>query len=153
MKKISLYVHIPFCERKCLYCDFLSFYADESVRKDYVSALIRQIERSSEDYRDFKVVSIFFGGGTPSVLKGEQICAISDAIRDRFNVDNSAEFTIEVNPGTAYDPAAYKNAGINRISIGLQSADDNELKKLGRIHSLRDFEILYEQVLSNDFEN
>lgn len=153
LKKISLYVHIPFCERKCLYCDFLSFSASAQTKKEYVKALVRQIKKASPDYKDCQVITIFFGGGTPSVLPGEDIIDIMDAIRDNFAVDKSAEVSIEINPGTSYDLASYKAAGITRLSIGLQSADDTELQKLGRIHRSKDFEILYDQVLSSGFNN
>ena len=153
LKKISLYVHIPFCERKCLYCDFLSFSASEETKKEYVRALIRQTGEAAPAYKDFQVKTIFFGGGTPSVLPGGDIIDIMDAIRENFDVDKSAEVSIEINPGTAYDLNSYKKAGITRLSIGLQSADDGELIKLGRIHRLKDFEALYEQVLSAGFDN
>lgn len=153
LKKISLYIHIPFCERKCLYCDFLSFSAPDEVRREYVSALIRQIKNAASQYKDRKVISVFFGGGTPSVLPGALICEIMDNIRNEFDVDKSAEISIEVNPGTAYDLDSYISAGINRLSIGLQSSVDSELKKLGRIHTVRDFETLYEQALLKGFNN
>ncbi len=153
LKKISLYVHIPFCERKCLYCDFLSFSASDETKKEYVNALIRQIKKDSPAYREYHVMTVFFGGGTPSVLRGQDIIEIMDEIRANFDVDKSAEVSIEINPGTSYDLASYKSAGITRLSIGLQSANDSELQKLGRIHRLKDFETLYEQVLSAGFNN
>ncbi len=153
LKKISLYVHIPFCERKCLYCDFLSFSASDETKKEYVNALIRQIKKASPAYREYHVMTVFFGGGTPSMLQGQDIIEIMDEIRANFDVDKSAEVSIEINPGTSYDLASYKSAGITRLSIGLQSANDSELQKLGRIHRLKDFETLYEQVLSAGFNN
>lgn len=153
--KISLYIHIPFCVRKCLYCDFLSGPFDDKVRTRYIETLIKEIESSAFEYKDYEVVSIFFGGGTPSILAGNDILRIMNSIRENYRLSRSAEITIECNPGTVDEEKLYlyKKAGINRLSIGLQSSIDEELKRLGRIHTLADFEKIYNQALSTGFEN
>ena len=153
LTKISLYIHIPFCVRKCLYCDFLSFYASDDIREKYIDALIGEIKLRSKIAKDKEVISIFIGGGTPSILKSEEILRIMDAVRDNYALSDDCEISMEVNPGTDVAFKAIKEAGINRISIGLQSASDEELKILGRIHNLKDFEYAYEQVLFNGISN
>lgn len=153
--KISLYIHIPFCVRKCLYCDFLSGPFDDKVRTRYIEALIKEIESSAIKYKDYEVVSIFFGGGTPSILAGNDILRIMNSIRENYRLSRCAEITIECNPGTVDEEKLYlyKEAGINRLSIGLQSSIDEELKRLGRIHTKEDFEKIYNQALSTGFDN
>lgn len=156
MKELGIYVHIPFCIRKCLYCDFYSMAANEDVKSCYVEALIRQIEAESRLYSDdFQVVSVFFGGGTPSILNPEYIRRILMAIRDGFVMSNDCEITIECNPGTVNLQAfkAYKAMGINRISMGLQSVNDNELQAVGRIHTFRDFMQAYENAMKAGIDN
>ena len=135
-KDLSLYVHIPFCVRKCLYCDFLSFSANEDVMKAYFKALSQEIIRSAEDYSDSMVKTVFFGGGTPSFPNENYICGILSDIRDNYNLAGDAEISLELNPGTAsFDKMKrYKEAGFNRLSMGVQSFNDDELKKIGRIH-------------------
>jgi len=145
-KDISIYVHIPFCVRKCLYCDFLSFDAKEDVIKDYFEALSQEVRESAKDYSDKVVKTIFFGGGTPSFPNEEYICGILDDIRNNYKLLDTAEISLELNPGTAsYGKIKrYKEAGFNRLSIGVQSFDNDELKRIGRIHdseaALRTFE-------------
>ncbi|MCR5283801.1 MAG: radical SAM family heme chaperone HemW [Lachnospiraceae bacterium] len=140
---ISLYVHIPFCVKKCDYCDFLSAPADERVRQEYVSALVREITSYRETALARRPVrSIFLGGGTPSVLSVQQIGRILQAIRDYFYVNRDAcEISMEMNPGTADREKCFElcKLGINRFSIGLQSPDDACLRRLGRIHTYRQF--------------
>ena len=135
-KDLSLYVHIPFCVRKCLYCDFLSFSANEDVMKAYFKALSQEIIRSAEDYSDSMVKTVFFGGGTPSFPNENYICGILSDIRDNYNLAGDAEISLELNPGTAsFDKMKrYKEAGFNRLSMGVQSFNDDELKRIGRIH-------------------
>lgn len=158
-KKLGIYIHIPFCVKKCLYCDFLSDSADKSVIDRYIEALINEIGYTALDSIDFKgqfaVDTIFFGGGTPSLMDGEVITHIINAIRDRFDVSDKAEITIECNPGTVTKQKLdlYKKAGINRLSIGLQSANDEELKLLGRIHDYRQFLDTYSQAREAGFDN
>lgn len=141
VKELELYLHIPFCEKKCAYCDFLSAPADEEVRAAYVRRLAEEIKAYAPDFRDYRVISVFFGGGTPSVLKGEYIAQLMNEISCAFRVADGAEISIECNPGTlTHEKAeAMIQSGINRISFGLQSAKDEELKLLGRIHDFEQF--------------
>ena len=158
-KKLGIYIHIPFCVRKCLYCDFLSDKADRDVIDRYIEALKKEIGYTALNSIDFKgqfaVKTIFFGGGTPSLMDGDVITDILNAVRERFDVSNEAEITIECNPGTVTKQKLeqYKKAGINRLSIGLQSANDDELKLLGRIHDYRQFLDTYSQAKETGFEN
>ena len=158
-KKLGIYVHIPFCIRKCLYCDFLSDTADTNVRKQYIEALINEIDScplKDVDYKSqYSVDTIFFGGGTPSVLEADQIDEIMKALAFRFDISKTSEITIECNPGTATKKKleGYKKAGINRISIGLQSANDEELKTLGRIHDYAQFLETFEIARLVGFDN
>lgn len=152
---LKLYVHIPFCARKCLYCDFLSAPAGETVRERYVEALRAEIAGRGEEYRDALVTSVFLGGGTPSLLAGAQAGALIGEIGSRFRLAEDAEITVEINPGTV-DPgklSAYRDAGVNRLSIGLQSADDGELEAIGRIHTWERFLETYRQVRQAGFDN
>lgn len=153
--KISLYIHIPFCVRKCLYCDFPSFSGMESVFDDYVRMLCREIDETYSDYRGMEVKSIFVGGGTPSVLPPALLGRISDKIFSRFDVDSKAEITIETNPGTldAKKLAEMKSMYFNRLSMGLQAWQDRLLKKLGRIHTADEFETNFLQARDAGFKN
>lgn len=139
-KNLGIYIHIPFCIRKCAYCDFLSFASEENTRKGYVQSLIAEI-RQWEDVERWHITSIFIGGGTPSVLKKEETAGILEAVYNKFQVDDDAEITTEANPGTLTKDKlyAYREQGINRLSLGLQSVHDQELKLLGRIHTYEDF--------------
>ncbi|SCJ18311.1 Oxygen-independent coproporphyrinogen-III oxidase [uncultured Roseburia sp.] len=141
MKKLELYVHIPFCVQKCSYCDFLSMPADSLVKQAYVRRLKEEIKKKAGKYKDRKVCSVFFGGGTPSILPTGDIRGILDCLRENFFLDREAEITVECNPGTldAGKLKSYKHAGVNRLSMGLQSAENKELKLLGRIHTYEDF--------------
>ncbi len=140
---ISLYLHIPFCVKKCDYCDFLSAPADENVREEYVRALVREITSYKETELTRRPVrSIFLGGGTPSVLFAEQIGRILQVILGNFYVNqDNCEISMEINPGTADREKCFElcKLGINRFSIGLQSPDDEILKRLGRIHTYSQF--------------
>ena len=154
MKELEFYLHIPFCVKKCNYCDFLSAPAEEETRAAYVDALLEEI-RGFEDPEDYEVVTVFFGGGTPSILPGQEIFRIMEALREKFSFRKGAEITLEANPGTVDKEklSCYKKAGINRLSFGLQSADAEELKKLGRIHTwekfLESFQLAREAGFSN----
>lgn len=153
--KISLYIHIPFCVRKCLYCDFPSFSGMESIFDDYVRMLCREIDETYSDYRGMEVKSIFVGGGTPSVLPPALLGRISDKIFSRFDVDSKAEITIETNPGTldAKKLGEMKSMYFNRLSTGLQAWQDRLLKKLGRIHTADEFETNFLQARDAGFKN
>lgn len=154
-KSIELYLHIPFCVKKCDYCDFLSFEADERTQWEYADALMREIYYYGARMKDYEVSSIFIGGGTPSCMDERKLCQIMDALHRSFYISNDAEVTIECNPGTvtAQKLQHYKKAGINRLSIGLQSADDEELKVLGRIHTYEDFLQTFAMAREVGFEN
>ena len=154
---LELYIHIPFCIRKCNYCDFLSFPSNEEEREDYVQCLINEIKQTSEllDKDAYAVRSIFIGGGTPSLLSGEQMEQIMQAVRKGFVIKEGAEITMEANPGTLTEANvfSYKKAGVNRLSMGLQSADDACLHLLGRIHTWEEFLKSYELARKAGFEN
>ena len=154
MEKLSIYIHVPFCVRKCEYCDFYSL-CDLSLRDDYVEALIAQIKDFRSEAKNKLVDTIYFGGGTPSLLTGEEILRILKAVRSVFRVSDDAEITMEANPGTL-DPeklSAYHTAGVNRLSLGLQSADPRELKRLGRIHTREEFENSFLLARLEGFQN
>lgn len=155
MKPLELYIHIPFCIRKCKYCDFLSAPSGKEERAAYVENLCRKIRSHTELAEAYRVVTIFVGGGTPSILEEEQIRQIFTAVRETFQIEESAEITIEMNPGTVTEEKlrTYKEIGINRLSIGLQSADDRELAALGRIHTFGEFLDTYRMARKAGFEN
>lgn len=150
---MELYIHIPFCVRKCNYCDFLSMPSDKKTIERYVEALCREIQYDAGDsfrsgavpdpLQDMSkdIETVYFGGGTPSVIGAESLNKILDCVRENFSVRPDAEITVEINPATIDRDGLeklYEN-GVNRLSIGLQSADDRELKLLGRIHTYEDF--------------
>lgn len=152
---LSIYVHIPFCVRKCLYCDFLSFNCDKRAIDDYFVALLTEVKEKSADFRNLQVKSIFFGGGTPSYVDAEHICDTLKCTRENFNVADDAEISIECNPASAiYDKLqAYREAGINRISIGAQSLNDEELARIGRAHNADMFRETFENARRAGFDN
>lgn len=154
-KEMELYLHIPFCVKKCDYCDFLSFPADESIKREYVETLKREIEEVGERYRNYQVSTIFVGGGTPSILNSSYIVEIFDVLRRKFHVAGNAEISMEVNPGTVTKEklSDWRRAGINRLSMGLQSADNRELKRLGRIHTWEDFFESFRRAREEGFSN
>ena len=151
---MEIYIHIPFCIRKCDYCDFLSGPSGPEEQADYVQALLREIQ-AVEEGEGRSVSSIFIGGGTPSVLDERLLGDILREIRNRFKMKEDAEITIEVNPGTANigKLQAYREMGINRLSIGLQSPEDRELKILGRIHNYGQFLETYQEARTVGFDN
>lgn len=155
MKPLELYLHIPFCIQKCNYCDFLSAPSCAGERKVYVESLCQKIRSYKDLAKAYHVVSIFVGGGTPSLLIPEQIEQIFEAVRETFVIDSDAEISLEANPGTVTEEKlqAYRNCGINRLSIGLQSAKDRELKRLGRIHTYEEFLWTYELARKAGFSN
>ena len=151
---LELYVHIPFCVRKCQYCDFLSGPSDEETKDRYIEALLKEI-RAAEHTENYEIVSVFIGGGTPSALKAEAIASIMRTLQEQFFFCEDAEVTIEANPGTVdlEKLTIYRNVGINRLSLGLQSTDAEELKLLGRIHSYEEFLKSYEWAREAGFSN
>lgn len=147
-KPIGLYVHIPFCIRKCNYCDFASFpCVSEEERRLYINELCREILTYKSENK-ISVDTIFFGGGTPSLLSEKEFSSICNAIYESFEVAKDTEFTVEVNPKTLKPEnlAAYVSCGVNRISIGLQTIHENEYKILGRIHNFEDFITTYNMI-------
>lgn len=189
MRTLGIYIHVPFCVRKCAYCDFLSEPAARERQKEYVEALKREIAREADKYAGYEVRTVFFGGGTPSILEAEDIEGILDCIRRHYKFNSGTritdaeifdkkitdietaeteiikiteiteitdtEVTLEMNPKTADTEKfmRWKQAGINRLSIGLQSADNAELKLLGRIHTYEDFLQTYHQARETGFAN
>lgn len=156
-KNLELYIHIPFCVRKCAYCDFLSGTANEETIEHYIEKLIDEIHaHSMRDFiRDTLVTTVFFGGGTPSILSGSQMQRLMNALRECFEILEDAEISMEVNPGTVTIEklGAYRQAGINRISFGLQSAKNEELKLLGRIHTWEVFLESFQLARKCGFDN
>ncbi|MBO4696909.1 MAG: radical SAM family heme chaperone HemW [Lachnospiraceae bacterium] len=148
---MELYIHIPFCKRKCDYCDFLSFSGREYYAQNYLNALCRDLKR----YGGHTVSTIYIGGGTPSLMPIGFYDKLFECIRENFLILPDAEISIEVNPGTLTPAKAveYKRAGINRISFGLQSAIDEELQALGRIHNYTDFLKSYESARKAGIQN
>ena len=153
--ELGIYIHIPFCVRKCAYCDFLSTPASEAVWEQYVQALLSEIESKNAGKKDRIVTSIFFGGGTPSLLDVTQTERILSALRREFVLSPEAEITTEANPGTLdlEKLAAYRRMGFNRLSIGAQSFDDELLCTLGRIHTAADFRACYAWARQAGFKN
>lgn len=154
-KPLGIYIHIPFCVKKCGYCDFLSAPATEQTKADYVKALQKEIVSYQEEASDYIVKTIFFGGGTPSCIDPLFIEDILTTIGRVFLIEETAEISIEVNPGTM-EPnmfQTYIRAGINRLSLGLQSSNDDELKRLDRIHSYEEFLHNYKEARKAGFQN
>lgn len=153
--QLELYIHIPFCAKKCNYCDFLSFPMNEQAHAAYVEKLCCEIELGGAIASGHEVSTVFIGGGTPTILDPKHITAIMDTVRKNYRVRKDAEITIECNPASTirYKFAAYKEAGINRLSIGLQSANNQELRTLGRIHIFEDFLKCYQNARIAGFNN
>ncbi|MFB3817730.1 MAG: radical SAM family heme chaperone HemW, partial [Candidatus Methylomirabilales bacterium] len=151
---ISIYIHIPFCARKCLYCDFYSVEAPGKV-EDFLGALDREVELARGGMPAGEARTIFLGGGTPSLLTPAQVEAILRRLRSAFAVTPDAEITLEANPGTLTRDslAAYRAAGVNRLSLGVQSFHDPELQRLGRIHSADDARRAVRDARAAGFDN
>lgn len=169
-RRMSIYIHIPFCIKKCGYCDFLSFpvrqYGNrrtltfeggclDEVPEEYLQRLLCEIRQESGNYTDREVDTIFVGGGTPSLLLPRQVTDLFDRVYQSYHVAFGAEITMEANPGTLSKEKleAYRQMGVNRLSIGLQSAYDGELAALGRIHRFQDFRVSYELARDCGFQN
>ena len=155
MNGLEIYIHIPFCVKKCDYCDFLSAPADFETKEKYVEALINEIKLNKNKMSEYVVDTVFIGGGTPSLLEENQISKIMSVFRDNCNMSENPEITIECNPGTITESKLleYKKSGINRISFGLQSANDEELKSIGRIHNYAGFLESYNLARKCGFDN
>lgn len=155
-EKLGLYIHIPFCVRKCDYCDFLSAPGSQALKKDYTEALLTEIESYRGRTAAYVVPTIFIGGGTPSCIPAADIERIMTSIKGSFNIEGEGlEATIEINPGTVTKEKLldYQRAGLNRISFGLQSTENIELKRLGRIHCYEDFLLNYRLARELGFHN
>jgi oxygen-independent coproporphyrinogen-3 oxidase len=153
---LALYMHLPWCVRKCPYCDFNSHTAGvDAPRARYIKALLADLDIEARRARNRPLVSIFLGGGTPSLFPPADIAVLIAAIRQRFELIEHAEITMEANPGTVEcgDPAGYRHAGINRLSIGAQSFDAQQLSKLGRIHSVADISRAAKEARAAGFGN
>ena len=153
--ELELYLHIPFCARKCAYCDFLSFAVPERAYYVYVEKLIEELHSQSRVFGEYQVTSVFIGGGTPSLLPPELMEGLLGVLQGCFTILPEAEITIEANPGTLTMEKleTYLEGGVNRLSIGLQSGDDTELKMLGRIHSYDEFLKSYQRARQAGFTN
>ena len=134
---LSLYIHLPWCERKCPYCDFNSHETDDIPERDYISALLTDLEGDLHMAAGRPVETLFIGGGTPSLFSAEAIAHLLCGIRERLNVSADLEATMEANPGSAEAMKfqGFREAGINRLSLGVQSFNDQQLTALGRVHS------------------
>lgn len=154
-KNLGLYIHIPFCEKKCDYCNFVSFCKKESDKLEYINALLSEISLQGKLYLDRKVDTIFIGGGTPSCLPDGEIQKLLNCVYQNFDVDKDAEITIEANPNSLSFPklTEYKSAGINRLSIGLQTYNNKLLKTIGRLHSKKDFDFALKNAKYAGFQN
>lgn len=156
MKTAGIYVHIPFCRKKCEYCDFYSLPSPEDdAVNTYISALKLQMQLMRERTADYTFDTVFIGGGTPSLLSGKEMSELLDALRASFRITSDAEITAEANPAT-FDSdklQIYRSSGINRLSIGIQSANENELRLLGRIHSEKQIKEAFDAAISANFDN
>ena len=156
-KNFGIYIHIPFCAKKCNYCDFISFENKNNMIEEYINALKKEIEEF--DFSKYEVTTIYLGGGTPSYIKENYIVEILELIKNKISTNKTKwddiEITIEVNPGTVTKEKlkAYKNIGINRLSIGLQSTNDKLLKQIGRIHNYEEFLNTYSLAKKIGFNN
>lgn len=154
MEELGIYIHIPFCKQKCFYCDFCSFANKNEMQGKYVETVINEIKNITHKEK-YTVTTIYLGGGTPSILNPNYIKNILQEIKSSFEILDDAEITIEINPGTVNEEKLkrYKEYGINRLSIGLQSANDKILKNIGRIHDYKQFEETFFYARKCGFKN
>lgn len=152
---LGLYIHIPFCVKKCKYCDFNSFRLNVDEKRRYLNSLKREMELYKENLEDKSIDSVFVGGGTPSILNEEEIKILFQNIKNNFQIKDSAEITMECNPGTLTlnKLKTMKECGVNRLSIGLQAVQNNHLEYIGRVHTYEEFEKNYYQAKEVGFEN
>lgn len=155
LKPLGIYIHIPFCIRKCKYCDFLSFVSDDETMETYVESLCKEIQTFFQKHKDYEVKSIYLGGGTPSILKLDLTRKIFDTLHEIAVIASDAEISTEANPGTLdmEKLLTYRECGINRLSMGLQSTVPEELHYLGRIHTYEDFLESYRMAKEAGFDN
>ena len=156
MDKLGIYIHIPFCKKKCKYCDFISFSSSCENIDRYFKAIINEInDKEISNLENREISTIYIGGGTPSFVDSKYIINVMNALKNKFKIKDNAEITIEINPGTIDSKKLidYKNIGINRVSIGLQTTNDRLLNLIGRIHNYNDFLNTYKLVKDIGFEN
>ena len=156
MRSLGLYIHIPFCKAKCIYCDFYSLPRAEGQMDAYVSALTAQLAAWRERTADCTVDTVYFGGGTPSYLGPDCLCRLLDAVFQSYRVAPGAEITLEANPDSAQDISALRqlhDAGFDRLSLGMQSADDAELRRIGRVHTYAQTVRAVENARAAGFDN
>ena len=152
---LGLYIHIPFCIKKCKYCDFNSFKLNIEEKKKYINALEKEMKLYKDKVKNMEIDSIFVGGGTPSVLNEEEIRTLFKKIKENFKIKDNAEITMECNPGTINEKKliAMKESGVNRLSLGLQAVQNHHLKYIGRIHTYEEFEENYLEAKRVGFNN
>ena len=155
MSEFGIYIHIPFCKSKCFYCDFISFCNKEEYWEKYIDALKKEILFKKSDLIEKNITTIYIGGGTPSIIDSKYIMEILDLIKVNYSINENCEITIEVNPGTVTKEKLidYKSAGVNRLSVGLQSTKNELLKKIGRIHTYEQFLETYNTARKCGFNN
>ena len=155
MRELGLYIHIPFCIKKCNYCDFYSLCHSSVKEQEYISALCKHIKRDAHKYKDCEFNTVFIGGGTPSVLSVDGFNTLAKTVNNHLNLTQGGEFTLEANPGTLTREKlmSYRRAGVNRLSIGLQSTNGEELSTLGRIHTVDEFSRGYLLARECGFDN
>ena len=152
---LGLYIHVPFCAQKCYYCDFNSYKINSNQKKEYLINIEREMKFYKDEFKDKCFDTVFFGGGTPSILTVDELQELVNNINENFNIKKDAEITIECNPGTINREKleAMKKMGINRLSIGLQATQNYHLKSIGRIHTYEEFEKNYYDALDIGFKN
>lgn len=153
--KFGIYLHVPFCAAKCAYCDFYSLAGKPELWDAYVTRMITELQQQAPECRDWTVDTIYFGGGTPSLLGGERIAGMLHTIRDCYAVQPDAEITVEANPDSMTDAflSQTRAAGVNRLSMGIQSAQDDALQALGRIHTFRQAQDAFSRARQAGFDN
>ncbi|MEG0181054.1 MAG: radical SAM family heme chaperone HemW [Peptostreptococcaceae bacterium] len=152
---LGLYIHVPFCAQKCYYCDFNSYKIKSNEKEDYLINIEREMLLYKDEFKDKSFDTVFLGGGTPSILKVDELKRLMSKMYENFNIKDDAEITIECNPGTINKEKleAMKKIGINRLSIGLQATQNYHLKSIGRIHTYEEFEKNYYDAIDIGFEN
>ena len=154
MSELGIYIHMPFCKRKCYYCDFISFENKQNEIGQYCKALIKEIQHESKNIKE-SVSTIYVGGGTPSFVDANYVKQIIEVVKSNYYIQKNAEITVEINPGTVNEEKLkkYKEAGVNRLSIGLQSTKNQLLKQIGRIHTFEEFLFSYNLAKKIGFQN
>ena len=154
-KNLSIYFHVPFCLKKCPYCQFYTLPFDKDLKEQFVKSLIKEVKENFFKYKDRKIVSIYFGGGTPSLLNGQQLERIVQALQANFQFDKEIEFTLEANPDdiNSINTQEWKNIGVNRLSIGIQSFQPNALSWMNRAHEAKQSHLAIEYAQAAGIHN